>query len=116
MPGTGQGMVDWPGHLARPGVKQNFCPPGDDPANPEHEALRARHLCRYFASHADVLVILDNVEVPQLVTTALADLAGGALACTVIYTSRQRTPLPGAALYPSQVLAQERALAPLLDS
>ena len=87
MPATGQSLFDWQHTLADLAVKTSYFPPGDDPANPEHEALRARHLCRYFAAHTDVLVILDNVEVPQLVTTALADLAGGELACTVLYTS-----------------------------
>jgi WD40 repeat protein len=116
IPATGHNLFDWQHTLAELAVKTSFLPAGDDPTNPEHEALRARHLCHYFASHADVLIILDNVEIPYLVTTALVDLAGGALSCTVLYTSRQRTPLAGAALYPVEGLSEEGALRLLLES
>jgi len=113
---TGQTPFDLQRTLADLAVKTNFLPPEDDPTNPEHEALRARHLCRYFAGHADVLVILDNVEVPQLVMTALADLASGKLASTILYTSRQRAPLAGATLYSVEELTEEGALHLLLES
>ncbi len=116
MSATGQSIFDWQSSLANLAVKTGYLPPGDDPANPEHVALRARHLCRYFASHADVLVILDNVEEPRLVTTALSDLAGGALSCKVLYTSRRRTPLAGVTLYSVVPLSEAGALRLLLET
>ncbi len=116
MPAAGHSVFNWQRTLADLAVKTNFLPPEDDPANPEHEALRARHLCRYFANHADALVILDNVEEPRLVSTALADLAGGALSCTILYTSRHPTPPAGATLYPVEPLSEEGALRLLLET
>ena len=114
MPATGQRAYDWQHTLADLAVKMDFLPPGDDPAHPEYEARRARHLCRYFASHADALVILDNVEEPRLVPTVLSDLAGGVLPCTILYTSRQHTTPAGATLYAVEPLSEEGALHLLL--
>src|SRR5205807_8737834 len=56
----------------------------------ENEAKRVRHFCRYLAVQGDALLILDNVEDPNLVLTALPALAGGEVACALLYTSRSR--------------------------
>jgi len=116
MPATGQRAFDWQRTLADLAVKTDFLPPGDDPAHPEYEARRARHLCRYFASHADALVILDNVEEPRLVPTVLSDLADGVLSCTILYTSRQHTTPAGATLYAVEPLSEEGAWRLLLET
>ena len=63
-----------------------------------------------------MLLILDNVEEPRLVTTALSDLAGGALSCTILYTSRQRTTPAGATSYAVEPLSEEGALRLLLET
>ena len=88
MPATGRDVFEWQTEFAKLAFNTGYLPPDDDPSNSEYESKRARHLCRYLASHADALLILDNVEQPELVTSALPALVGGDVTCSIIYTSR----------------------------
>src|SRR5207237_5778937 len=81
-----------------------------------HEARRARHFCRYLVAHQDALLILDNVEEPGLVTSALPALGGEDVACALLYTSRNRQTLPGVVTHPVEELPEEVALRLLLET
>lgn len=88
MPAIGKTFFEWQRHFAELAFNMGYLPPDDDVAHPEIEARRARYFCRYLAQHADALLILDNVEDPMLVVSALPQLAGEEVACPVLYTSR----------------------------
>ena len=60
MPATGTTAFDWQKPLAELAEKTEYLPATDDPSDQENEARRARHLCRYLASHRDALLILDK--------------------------------------------------------
>ena len=115
-PATGTSLFDWQHWLAELAVKTDYLPPDDDPSDPEKEARRARYLCRYLASHDDALLVLDNVEDPSLVTSAWPALAGEELACTILYTSRNRQAPSGVITYPVELLSEETALRLLLET
>jgi WD40 repeat protein len=108
MPATGQNIFAWQQTLAELAEKIHYLPPEDNPAHPDVQ-FRARYLARYFATHAEALVILDNVEAPESVSTMLTELAGEALACHVLYTSRQQMPLVGVITYAVPPLSPEGA-------
>ena len=116
MPATGTTAFDWQKPLAELAEKTEYLPANDDPSDRENEARRARHLCRYLASHRDALLILDNVEEPSLVTSALPALAGGEVACTLLYTSRNTAAPPGVIPHVVEQLPEEGALCLLLET
>ena len=76
MPATGTSIFEWQQQFAGLAFSTSYLPPGDEPSSPENEARRARHFCRYLATHKDALLILDNVEDTNLVTYVLSALAG----------------------------------------
>src|SRR5207237_469079 len=91
-----------------------YLPPNDNPSSPDNERLRAHHVCRYLVHHQDALLILDNVEDPSLVTSALPVLAGGEVACSLLYTSRITLPPEEIPTYTVKQLPREGALQLLL--
>jgi WD40 repeat protein len=74
--------------LAELAMQTSYLPPGDDPAYPNEE-LRARYFCRFVAQHPHALLILDNLDDPNMITTKLSDLASMEPQCAVLYTSRE---------------------------
>jgi WD40 repeat protein len=74
--------------LSELAANAEYLPLGDDVSHPENEQKRARHLCRYLASHDDALLILDNVKNIEQVLDLLPAFAGEELRCTILYTSR----------------------------
>ena len=113
---TGTTVVEWQRHLAKLAGITEYLPRNDDVSSPENEERRARHFCRYLAYHTDALVILDNVEDPALVMSTLPSLAGGEVACTILYTSRKRFALSGVAIHAVEQLSEEGALCLLLGT
>src|SRR5260370_782668 len=101
--------------MAELAFNANYLPADDDAASPENEARRARHFCRYLANHADALLILDNVEDPDLVTSALPILAGGSLACSILYTSRMIQTPHGVVSHSVERLSEKASLHLLLE-
>lgn len=116
MTATGTSQSDWQRQLAELVLKAEYLPSEDDPSNSENELRRASHLCGYLASHMKALLILDNVEDPVLVVSALPALAGGDLACTILYTSRSRSVPNGVITHSVEQLPEERALRLLLET
>ncbi len=116
MTATGRSHFDWQRRLADLAARIDYFPPSDDPSNPENELRRARHFCRYLADHAQALLILDNVEDPALVTSVLPALAGSEVACSILYTSRNRFAPPGVATHSVEQLSAEAALRLLLET
>ncbi len=116
MPATGTTVFEWQRQLAELAASTDYLPPDDDPSNPEHEVRRARHFCRYLAAHKDALLILDNVEDPHLVISVLPALAGGDVACALLYTSRNQQALPSVVTHAVEELPEEAALRLLLET
>jgi WD40 repeat protein len=116
MPANGTTQADWQHCLAELAFHSDYLPPDDDRASPENEARRARHLCRYLASHANALFILDNVERPDLLLSTLPALAGGHFACSILYTSRNTQTPSGVVAHPVEQLLEEAALRLLLTT
>jgi WD40 repeat protein len=116
MTATGTNQYDWLRQLAELAAKTDYLPLDDDPSNPENEARRARHLCHYLASCPSALLILDNVEDPGLVVSTLPALAGGEMACTILYTSRKRFAPPGVMVHLVEQLPEGSALRLLLGT
>ncbi len=107
---TGKNLYDWQHHLAELAGRINYLPPNDEITHPENELRRASYLCRYFASHRGTLLILDNIEEPSLIFSALPILAGGELSCTILYTSRRTQELPNVVTYDVKLLPEKVAL------
>lgn len=116
MPAIGKNLLDWQRPLAELGMKTNYLPPDDDPTSAENERRRAEHFCRYLADHKNALLILDNVEEPDLVMTVLPAMTGKEPACTILYTSRNPNVPTGALQYIVQVLPEQAALRLLLET
>ena len=119
MPATGNSIFDWQHQLAELANNTGYLPPDDNRSNSDYEIQRARHFCRYLATHKDALMILDNVENTELIRSALPTLAGENVACSTLYTSRnQKTEMdiPGVATFPVELLSEERALRLLLET
>lgn len=114
-PVPGKNLFDWQHQLAELAVKTGYLPADGEPVGTENEQWRAAHFCGYLAGHADALLILDNVEEPELITNILPTLAGQELACTILYTSRNLRNPPGARQYIVQALPEEAALRLLLE-
>ncbi len=115
MPATGHNLFEWQAEFAKLAFNTGYLPPDDDSSSAEHEAKRAQHMARYLANHADALLILDNVEQPELVTSALPALAGGEVACSIVYTSRITTNTSSrVVLYEVECLPEDVALHLLL--
>jgi len=116
MTATGTNTFDWQHQLADLAFRTGYLPPDDDVSHVENEAKRARHFCRYLAAHGDALLILDNVEDPNLVMKALPDLAGGDVACALVYTSRSQLVPQGVEPYGVEQLPPEAAWRLLLET
>lgn len=114
MPAPGQTQFDWQRRLAELARQTDYLPPDDHPGQPENEERRARHMARYLAENRDALLILDNVENPDLVVSALPNIAGEPLSCFLLYTSRQRNAPPGVTKHSVEKLPLEEALQLLL--
>lgn len=95
--------------LAELAKQTNYLPPGDDPARPNEE-VQARHLCRFLAQHPHALLILDNLDDPNLITTKLPDLANMEPRCAVLYTSRETFAPSVIKTHPVAPLKDEQAL------
>ena len=108
-------LADWQHALAELAFRTNYLSSDDKPSDAENELRRAQYFCRYLAEHQDVLLILDNVEDPSLVMTALPALAGEKVACAVLYTSRITLQPEGVAMYPVEQLSEGSALRLLLQ-
>ena len=115
MTATGRSLYNWQYQLAELAARTDYLPPNDDISHPENEARRAYYLCRYLACHRDALLILDNVEDPNLITSVLPVFAGGELICTILYTSRITLVLPDGITHDVEKLPEEGALRLLLD-
>ena len=116
MSATGTSVFEWQHQFAELAFNTGYLPSDDDPSNPENEARRARHFCRYLATHKDALLILDNVEDPNLVTYVFPALVGIKEACPILYTSRSQTTPPGVSTYPVKELPSDGALRLLLKT
>jgi WD40 repeat protein len=113
---TGDTRFEWQKKMAELADKTEYLPPDDDISHPENEVRRANYFCRYLAYHTDSLLILDQVEDPFLVTSALPFLAGEEVSCKVLYTSRKRSAPSGVTIYEVKQLVQEQALRLLLET
>jgi WD40 repeat protein len=113
---TGISLSDWQDHFAELSLRTEYLPSNDDLTNPKNVVGRARHFCRYLAEHTDALLILDNVEDPNLVLSFLPDLAGKEPACAILYTSRNTLPPPGITPYLVELLPEDAALRLLLET
>ncbi len=116
MPATGTSIFEWQHQFAELAFNSDYLPLDDDPSSSENEARRARHFCRYLATHKDALLILDNVEDPNLVTSVLPALAGIEVTCPILYTSRSQFDPPGVITYPVKELPADGALRLLLET
>src|SRR5712692_206466 len=116
MPATGHTLFDWQRNFAELAANADYLPADDDLSHPENERRRARHLCRYLAQHSDALLILDNVEKPELVTSALPALAGSDVRCAILYTSRVTSALHDVRLHHVEHLPPDAALRLLLET
>ncbi len=115
MTATGNNLFDWQSQFTELAFKTGYLPPGDDPSSSENERRRATHFCRYLADHSDILLILDNVEDPSLVLSVLPVLAGGNVACSILYTSRNKFIPEGVIAHSVEQLSEEGALHLLLN-
>lgn len=116
MTATGAEPSAWQRQMADLAERASWIPPDDDPSHNDNEQRRARHMARYLAAHSRALLILDNVEDPNLITSVLPALAGQELACTVIYTSRVTRLPPGTNLHRVTPLPTDIALRLLLET
>jgi WD40 repeat protein len=115
MPATGTNLFDWRRQMSELAFNSGYLPFDDDVTHPENEARRAHYLSSYLASHNDALLILDNVEVPDMIPSALPALAGGQMACAILYTSRITSIPDGMIAYSVEQLSEESALRLLLE-
>ena len=111
---TGDTLFEWQRLFAELAFHTGYLPPDDDISHQENEARRARHLCHYLAKHKDALLILDNVEAPELMNNVLPVLAGSELACSILYTSRIVNRQPGVTIHTVEALPEIGALRLLL--
>jgi len=116
MTATGKELYDWQPRFAQLARDTRYLPPDDDISSAENERRRAIHFCRYLANHADALLILDNVDAPNLVISALPAFAGKDAACCILYTSRSTLAPPGTMTHPVGLLPEEGALRLLLET
>lgn len=117
MSATGENLAQWQNQFTQLALKTEYLPPRDDTKDtPEKEEQLARHICKYLASHADALLLLDNVEKPELIKTAISAVAGSKVLCTIIYTSKYSFPPPGLSVKIHRVmkLSEKKAFSLLL--
>ncbi|MEI6046811.1 MAG: NB-ARC domain-containing protein, partial [Chloroflexota bacterium] len=107
---------DWQRELSDLSSKTGYLPSDDDPSHPENEARRARYICQYLAEKSNALLILDNVDDPGLVISALPALAGCELKCSLLYTSRVQSVPAGVTTHPVEELPVEAALHLILET
>lgn len=115
---TGSSLAKWQNHFANLAVITDYLPPKDEESSPEErEEQRARHICRYQAEHTEALLVLDNVEKPHLVITAIPELVGREAKCTILYTSQNSfPPHPDVKIHTVGKLSKETALSLLLGT
>ena len=106
---------DWQHQLAELAKNTGYLPPDDDPGRPENEERRATHFTRYLAEHSKALLILDNVDTPDLVTSALPAIAGIPLTCALLYTSRKQELPSGFKKHTVDKLSEDAALRLMLE-
>ncbi|MFI5412950.1 MAG: hypothetical protein ACHQX1_03590, partial [Candidatus Micrarchaeales archaeon] len=92
-------------------------PSNYDKLPPEEQEMRsALHICRYLADNTGALLILDNVEKPELAATVISDLVGKIARCAILYTSRYSfTPYPSVRICMVDKLTEDNALSLLLE-
>ena len=116
MVATGKVLFDWQRQFAELALNAEHLPDDDNPSSPENERRRAQHFCRYLAEHSDALLILDNVERPDLITSVLPILIGREPDCTILYTSRNRSAPNGVITHSVEPLPVTEALRLLLET
>ena len=117
MSAPGTNINVWQHRLAKLAFDTNYLPLDDDPTSIENERRRALHISHYLASHADALLILDNVEKPELITFGLPYFTGGGkMACTILYTSQHQSAPPHIVTYPVKLLTKNASLRLLLNA
>ncbi len=115
MSAEGNDFSVWQHNLAELASDAKYLPPDDDISDPNNKKRRVQYFCSYLTEHDDALLILDNVEDPNLLFSLLPQLAGKEMACTILYTSRNPVTLPGVERYVVEQLAEKEALMLLLD-
>ncbi len=117
MRATGTSLAEWQTQFAELAKNTEYLPPNDDKLIPEEkEERRALHLCHYLADNADALLILDNVEKPDLAVNAITDLVGRVAKCDILYTSRYNfAPYPSVRIHMVGQLTEDSALSLLLE-
>jgi WD40 repeat protein len=116
MSATGTSVYIWQRRLAKLAFDTGYLPPDDNPASPDNEIRRARYICRYLARQTKALLILDNVEEPDLITSSLPALAGGEMECAILYTSRNTYAPSGVTIHRVKQLTEEASLRLLLNT
>src|SRR5579859_4196877 len=116
MPATGKSLFDWQHQFAELALNAEYLPHDDNPSSPENERHRAQYFCRYLAEHSNALLILDNVEWPDLITSVLPILMGTEPDCTILYTSRNRSAPNVATKHSVETLPATEALRLLLET
>jgi WD40 repeat protein len=114
MTATGS-RLEWQRELARLAENTRYLPSDDDPGKSDNEHRRARHFARYLAEHEHALLVLDNVEHPELITSVLPDIAGAPLRCALLYTARVQDTPTGFHAHAVDRLTEEGALRLLLE-
>jgi WD40 repeat protein len=116
MPAAGKDLFEWQHQFAELAFNTGYLSTDDNPSSLENERRRAQHFCRYLAEHKNALLILDNVEYPNLVTSVLPILAGKEPNCAILYTSRNRITPTGMTTYAVEQLPESAALHLMLES
>ncbi|MGB8343771.1 MAG: SAV_2336 N-terminal domain-related protein, partial [Ktedonobacteraceae bacterium] len=111
----GPSIFDWQRELARLAVVTGFLPSDDGSSITTNEQWRAQRFSQYLANRDDALLILDNVEYPELIAPMLSSLAGEMPTCAILYTSRHTEIPPGTRHYTVPSLPEAAALRLLLS-
>jgi WD40 repeat protein len=114
MTATGD-QENWKHQLAVLASETGYLPKNDNPSSSENESQRAKHFLQYLADHSNALLVLDNVDIPDLVVSALPSLAGQALKCSILYTSRITQAPDDIKTHPTRQLREREALHLLLE-
>jgi WD40 repeat protein len=118
MTATGTDRDEWVEHFAELAINTGYLPLEDDGTLEKGNLRnRARHMCIYLVNHADALLILDNVEEPNLINSMLTELGGQEARCAILYTSRNSfvPSIQGVVLHRVGKLPEVSALALLLE-
>jgi WD40 repeat protein len=105
---------DWYHAFAMLALNVEYLPKGNVPTSSERERVLARSMCRYVAEHPHALLILDNVQMPDALSSLLQEMAGAEWQGTILYTSRSDVSLPGGIRLPVEPFSDQDAFAFLL--